>query len=554
MKKLLWLDLNSSYAHASLALPAIQAQVEGEERGVEWCRVSATINSNVGNVVAEVVAQQPDVLAATAWLFTHEVLLKIVVRVKALLPDCRVIFGGPEFLGDNEVYLRQQPFGNCVFRGDGELGFHDWLERVEQPERWSEVTGVCWLDAVGVYHDGEKAMVKTFEKLKAPEQSPFFDWSKPFVQLETMRGCFNTCAFCVSGGEKPVRGLPVERVRERLQVIREHGIREIRLLDRTFNGNSRRAMELLQLFREFAGDLRFHLEIHPGLLTPEVLLLLREMPAGMLHLEAGIQSLHADVLAVCRRVGNLADSLAGIQRLAEMSNLVVHADLIAGLPGYSWGELLEDVHWLMCSKVGEIQVELLKLLPGTAMQADAEALGIAYASDPPYEVLRTREMSVKELQMARCLSRLVDGFYNASAWQSVMLDLTRLSGDFLLSFLNWLVDQDVLQQPLSLERRGKLLYTYCAEYYPECTTAVSVAWIMAGIPFTREPSGCLEAWSKDLPDGVQVLWGQPEGMTRLYRFPAAGGDYWFGFDRGRSPSKPLFVGVRSTRVPFFRGE
>ena len=75
--RLLWLDLNSSYAHSSLALPAIHAQVEGREGGVEWAKVAATINSNVGSVVAEIVAAKPDVLAATAWLFPHEVLLKI---------------------------------------------------------------------------------------------------------------------------------------------------------------------------------------------------------------------------------------------------------------------------------------------------------------------------------------------------------------------------------------------------------------------------------------------------------------------------------------------
>ena len=68
---LLWLDLNSSYAHSSLALPAIHAQVEGKEGNVEWRKVSATINSNVGSVVAEIVAARPDVVAATAWLFTH---------------------------------------------------------------------------------------------------------------------------------------------------------------------------------------------------------------------------------------------------------------------------------------------------------------------------------------------------------------------------------------------------------------------------------------------------------------------------------------------------
>ena len=41
--KLLWIDLNSSYAHSSLALPALHAQT-GDMAGVEWEVVSATIN------------------------------------------------------------------------------------------------------------------------------------------------------------------------------------------------------------------------------------------------------------------------------------------------------------------------------------------------------------------------------------------------------------------------------------------------------------------------------------------------------------------------------
>ena len=40
--KLLWLDLNSSYAHSSLALPALHAQI-ADDTTVEWCMVSATI-------------------------------------------------------------------------------------------------------------------------------------------------------------------------------------------------------------------------------------------------------------------------------------------------------------------------------------------------------------------------------------------------------------------------------------------------------------------------------------------------------------------------------
>ena len=108
-----------------------------------------------------------------------------------------------------------------------------------------------------------------FSELVPPEESRFFNWSKPFVQLETTRGCFNTCAFCVSGGEKPVRTLSLEATRKRLDVIHQHGIKNVRVLDRTFNYNNKRAKELLNLFREYP-DICFHLEIHPALLSDEL--------------------------------------------------------------------------------------------------------------------------------------------------------------------------------------------------------------------------------------------------------------------------------------------
>ncbi|WP_059025668.1 B12-binding domain-containing radical SAM protein [Gabonibacter massiliensis] len=539
--RLLWLDLNSSYAHSSLALPAIHAQQQGTEIDVEWCRVSATINSNVGSVVTEIVGYAPQVLAATAWLFTHEVLRKIIIRVKALLPDCIVILGGPEMLGDNEAYLRTYPFIDCVFRGEGEVGFHEWLAVYKRPDRWEEIIGLCWLNEAGVYRDNGIAKIKAFDSLALPEQSTFFDWTKPFVQLETTRGCFNTCTFCVSGGEKPVRTLPVERIRERLDLIRKRGIRDIRLLDRTFNGSSRRAVELLSLFREYAGKMHFHLEIHPALLSEEVMNLLREMPEDLLHLEAGIQSLREKVLKTCQRIGNIEAALEGLRYLSSLSNLVVHADLIAGLPLYSLREIVEDVRTLVSFGTSEIQLELLKLLPGTVMRERAEEWGIIYSPDPPYEVLQTPVMSVGDLRRARLLSRLIDGFYNALAWQKVIRQLVTDHPCFLEEFLSWLEDQELLEQPLSLEKRGVLLYRFCSGAYPSYLPKIAVAWIAAGIPFTKEPSRRLEAWDSRLPENLEVLEGEWTEVMRLYRLPFETETYWFGFDRSKSQSKPLFI-------------
>ena len=136
--KILWIDLNSSYAHSSLALPALHAQVK-DCPNLEWTMVSATINENIGTVVDEICRHKPDLLVSTCWLFNHEILMHITSRVKALLPDACLILGGPEFLGDNEAFLRKNPFVDCVFRGEGEAGFAQWLRCWNKPEKWTSI-------------------------------------------------------------------------------------------------------------------------------------------------------------------------------------------------------------------------------------------------------------------------------------------------------------------------------------------------------------------------------------------------------------------------------
>ena len=68
--KILWIDLNSSYAHSSLALPALHAQIMTDP-SIEWEIVSATINENTGMIVDEIYRHRPDILAATTWLFNQ---------------------------------------------------------------------------------------------------------------------------------------------------------------------------------------------------------------------------------------------------------------------------------------------------------------------------------------------------------------------------------------------------------------------------------------------------------------------------------------------------
>ncbi|MBQ8239962.1 MAG: DUF4080 domain-containing protein [Bacteroides sp.] len=540
--KILWIDLNSSYAHSSLALPALHAQVKDNPE-YQWDIVSATINENIGMVVDEIYRRQPDILAATCWLFNHESLMHIVSRVKALLPKACVILGGPEFLGENEAFLRRNPFVDCVFRGEGEAEFPKWLKCWNEPEQWKTITGLCYLDNEKQYQDNGLARVLTFDQLTAPEESRFMNWSKPFVQLETTRGCFNTCAFCVSGGEKPVRTLSIGAIRQRLQTIHRHGIQNVRVLDRTFNFNPRRAKELLNLFLEFHPHIRFHLEIHPALLSEELKAELQQLPEGLLHLEAGIQSLREPVLDQCRRLGKLSDALDGLQFLCSLHNMETHADLIAGLPLYRLNEIFEDILTLAEYQAGEIQLESLKLLPGTEMRRRAEELGIRYSPLPPYEVLHTREISTSELQVARRLSRLLDAFYNTPAWQCLTRELIMKEEGFLYHFLEYLTEANLIDQPMSLEKRGLVLYLYIKEYYPSYLTQASIAWIEAGMSLKKQPAERVKTKHQTPPEHWEVLQGHYHERLKLCFLPTDTEclhGYWFGFETETQKITPVF--------------
>ena len=540
--KILWIDLNSSYAHSSLALPALHAQIMTDP-SIEWEIVSATINENTGMIVDEIYRHRPDILAATTWLFNHEQLMHVASRVKALLPEACLVLGGPEFLGDNEEFLRKNPFVDCVFRGEGEEVFPQWLTCWNHPEQWHTVPGLCYLTPNKEYKDNGIARVLNFAGLVPPEQSRFFNWSKPFVQLETTRGCFNTCAFCVSGGEKPVRTLSIESIRERLQLIHAHGIKNVRVLDRTFNYNPRRAKELLRLFLEFHPDIRFHLEIHPALLSEELKEELSLLPKGLLHLEAGIQSLREPVLEKSRRMGKLSDALDGLRFLCALPNMETHADLIAGLPLYHLHEIFEDVRTLAGYAAGEIQLESLKLLPGTEMRRRAEESGIKYSPLPPYEVLQTHEISVSELQTARQLSRLLDGFYNTPAWQTLTRELILNDEQFLHRFLAYLTKANLIDQPMSLEKRGLILYEFCKQNYPEYQIQASIAWIEAGMSLKKLPAE--KVWTKrQIPPATwNIIYGEYKESLRLCFLPAdekGEHGYWFGFESEIQKASPVF--------------
>jgi len=449
-KKVVFLELNSSYSHSMPGYCLIRALAERDTPEWRWGHVETTIKTPPDEITCAVEKTAPGILLATGYIFNLELLLEVCSRLKKRNPELRIYPGGPSFLGNNEEFLRKNPYITGVVRGD-ESSIADLLNE-------NKAAGLCYIDENGLYHDYGLADYKhELDTLPSPYQMGMIHHGKAFYQLETSRGCGGACSFCTSSKSRNVKYHSLTRVKKDLQALHELGYRDIRLIDRTFNEDSERAAAMLKIFREDFPDMRFHLEIHPGRLKAEVLTQLAMAPKGSLHLEAGIQSFDPPVLKNIRRPASAENTEKGLKALLKPDNLEIHADLIAGLPGQTLRSLLSDVNKMLILAPDEIQLENLKILPGTELRENPPP-GMRYTPEPPWQVTQTREMTPEDLTEAALYSFILDSWYNPPALINVFRFCTSHIDNFFIRFRDFIDPYcDLSKGKLPLERRFDLL-------------------------------------------------------------------------------------------------
>lgn len=505
MPRLVFLAVNASYSHTSLAAWRLRGAVDPLRW--EWATVETATADSREEILERVLAHRPDVLAVTFYLFNREWLTAFLARFRLLSPATCVIGGGPEWLGNAAGFFEPVPLVDCGIRGEGEKAFRQWLAVWDKREDWSAIPGLVHAPGGRLVDPGQEAERPEPADIPPLDEQSFKGFDKPFVQLETSRGCGGACLFCTSGRGGGVRYFPVDRVRAELAAIRAAGIRDVRVLDRTFNEDEEHALKMLALFREVCPDTRFHLEIDPAQIGEALTAALRRFKPGCLHVEAGVQSLDEEVLRRSGRRGSPADLLAGLKRLAGVFGLPVHVDLIAGLPGSTWESVKQDLTLLTLLGVDEIQLELLKLLPGTRMEAMRGSLGMAASPVPPYEILHTPTFSAGALWRVARMSRVVDGFHNQRDLRPLARKACMMTSDFWPSLTDAVYAQGAIREGLSLRNRFRMFKRFLSGRCPALIPELVDAWYRADHGLDEELAPA-RMWRGELPPGARLVEGE----------------------------------------------
>ena len=486
-----YIGINSSYSHSMLAYGKLRAWAESHGIKANWHEFTRTIKDYDNGLVAEIIDADVQIVFATCYLFNVETVVKVLAMIKAICPEIVIAVGGPEFLGDNEKFLRRYSFVDYCVRGD-ESSLHNFLKQLEGNIDFKKnisATGLCYLDDVSKYIDNGCALFEgNADELPSLYEMRLFSTNKAFVQYETSRGCPNQCSFCTSSlSSNKLLLHSVERVRRDLKIIQTAGIKEIRLLDRTFNANKRRTITLLKMFIEEFSDMRFHLEIYPALVDEEICEILASAKKDQLHVEVGVQSLNKNILHACKRNFKVEKTLDGIRQLLTVNKFEIHGDLLSGLPEQRLSDIFYDVYGLMRLKVDEIQLEVLKILPGTPI---AELLPEGHCFNPltPYQVLKTKFLSVKDLAIADDLSKLLDSFYNNEKIQYCFTKIMQINLDQLLKFCIFYRKHNSGMQKLAINKRFDILSNFIEEDQDICKNLdyywqlLKFCWLKQALP------------------------------------------------------------------------
>ncbi|MDR1253294.1 MAG: cobalamin-dependent protein [Treponema sp.] len=341
------------------------------------------------------------------------------------------------------------------------------------------------------------------------------DLRRKLIYVEASRGCPFACAFCQSAAGPtgftaasegpPVRGRPAERAGVREFPLEKFladlgtllqrrvknstgdesgggknggaGPRTIKFLDRSFNINIPRALRILEYClsktrppdRAHPGGLQFHFEMVPAVFPEELRKMLVRFPPESLRLEIGIQSFKPETCARINRASNPEGELEVLGFLRTKTNALVHADLIAGLPGEdlaSFGAGFDRL-WIGLSGAQgpeaagtfEIQPGILKCLPGTPLRAMAEsgAFRAEYDGSAPYEVRATDSLPKADMDAVKNFARFWELIVNRrpfpellpAAGKPVFGRFMELSRRLLDHFgRNWGIPRDELRKAL----------------------------------------------------------------------------------------------------------
>lgn len=313
---------------------------------------------------------QASVIALGAYVWCEHVVVDLLPRLRAALPNALIVVGGPQVSFADRVE-GLYPDSDCVVRGAGERA----LDAIARASYGDRIPGVVWRGGTDA---GDQARVDL-----ANLASPFLEGTIPvdpggFLRWETKRGCPFKCNFCQHRNRdaRDRQRLSGDRVRAELALFAERGVADIAVLDPIFNDGAR-SLGILEHAQRVGLKARLSLQARLEMTGPTFLDATRTLDV---RLEFGLQTIHdVESRAVERRnnMARVATNLAHVRAARHPFEI----SLIYGLPHQTLRSFRESVRWCLEQGTPVVKAFPLMLLRGTELERRRRDWGLVESDD-----------------------------------------------------------------------------------------------------------------------------------------------------------------------------
>ena len=413
--KILLTAINSKFVHSNLAVRYLKAFTKDMDYD---CNIREfSINDREEKILEEIIKESPNVVAFSTYIWNIEMIKRLSNLIKLVDENIEILYGGPEVSYDSQNILRELN-GDYIIEGEGEKTYREFVEYKLQERNLEDIRGLYYKKDNNIFFNGKRPLMNMNEVVFPYEEDENLD--NKIVYYESSRGCPFNCSYCLSSTIHGVRFLDIERVKKELSYFIKKEVKLVKFVDRTFNCNHKFTMAIWEFLINQDTKTQFHFEISADLLKDAELELLRKAPKDRFQFEVGVQTTNDEVLNRINRFVNFSDIKEKVDELLKLTNIKQHLDLIAGLPGEDYNSFKRSFNDVYSIKPEEIQLGFLKLLRGASIREEAVAYGMKFSPYPPYEILKTKDLSYEELLKLKKVEEMVDKYYNSQKFNNII--------------------------------------------------------------------------------------------------------------------------------------
>jgi radical SAM superfamily enzyme YgiQ (UPF0313 family) len=282
-------------------------------------------------------------VAFSLWRDTFIAEMDAAGRIKAKLPEVKVVVGGPHLdLYATETMSRFE-FVDYAVRGEGEKTFGDLLSSLSDNRSLEKVPGLFFRERGKIKSNEERTPIQNLDEIPFPAidliplnkyHSIMAKNDRP-IYILTSRGCPFKCAYCVDQQfGRLIRFHSSDYVINYIKwLVFELGVNEIHMYDDTFTVNKTRTLEICSKIKE-EGLHRIPWTIRTRVDTVDEEILDNLWSAGCYRIGYGIESGNQEVMDRMRRGTNL-EQVKQVIRLTKKYPFEIVCNFMIGYLGES---------------------------------------------------------------------------------------------------------------------------------------------------------------------------------------------------------------------------